>query len=478
MTGIFPQHYDGGIPANPNTPNDPAQAFLHRHQLPIDTDALYYGNGCEVRLRPHVVNSLISEIAAIADRAGVGYRASSLQNAETAIRYLIQRGLPHACMLDQQTPWFFDCTVDPPPPCYTDFLTFTFVPRFLPNVSTNRGFVRINLNGLGYVPLFRHDGTELRQGDILNYKPFMAVYFNGAWYLIGRIPPEYSLGGIDLWVRTDGNDETADGTANSPERAFRTINAAWRSVAERFLATPLFTANIKLGIPGDYEAAYLGPFGSNLTISGGGWDAGGWGGGDRWSYRILSRYYPGEDNWIALAFYGCNSVALHGLTLLIMNGGGPPSARALLVGGRTTLTARNCSFTAQISNTWGYFIDIRDSTCAFDESVAGTSTWFQGNGTTISGAIIVSRGVFGTLLGSTATLVSSNFTCLMAYLSLDTLSSCTFGGDGNNAWGGVVGRQYSAMTNSILYHNLYRPSGPIPGTIPGISGLGAVVVPG
>src|SRR5215475_6258197 len=86
--GLFPASWDGGIPANAQLPNNPAQAFIHQNAWPADTAALYYGNGCDVRLRPHVVNSIISEIAATIDRAGVAYRQSSLQNLEVAIRYL------------------------------------------------------------------------------------------------------------------------------------------------------------------------------------------------------------------------------------------------------------------------------------------------------------------------------------------------------------------------------------------------------
>jgi len=454
-------------------PTYPAQAFLHRHRLPVDTDALYYGNACDVRIRPHVINSLISEIASIADRAGLGYRASSLQNAETAVRYLIQRGLPHAAMLIQQNPWHFTFRVDPPPPCYTDFMTCTFVPRMPPDTDYNQGYVRLNMNGLGYVPLFRHDGTECKPGDLLPLKPFMAAFFDGAWYIIGRIPPEFRPGGIDLWVRTDGNDATGDGTRNTPDKAFRTIDGAFRSVGERFMATPLFTANIKLGIPGHYEAGYLGPFGSNLSITGGGSDAGGWGGGSRWDYRILSRYYVGESIWTALAFMGCNNVVLTGINMLLMNAG--QNARSLLVGHNTTLATRNCAFEALASNPLGYFIDIRDSLLAFDES-PGTNTWFQGNGNTLAGAVTMSRGVWGGLIGGM--LISNNFHCVSAYLGMNTLSAATFGGPGSNAWGGVTGMQYAVNTNSIFYHNLSQATGPIPGTIPGVFGLGAIVVPG
>src|SRR5262249_8549405 len=150
-------------------------------------------------------------------------------------------------------------------------------------------------------------------------------------------------GGIDLWVRTDGNDETGDGTRNSADRAFRTIMGAWRSVGERFMATPLFTANIKLGIPGVYESAYVGPFGSNLTISGGGYDGGNWGGGNRWDYQIQSGYYAGEDIWLALAFSACNSVGLYGITML--NSYSAKSS-ALLWGAGSNGMCSQCAFNA------------------------------------------------------------------------------------------------------------------------------------
>jgi hypothetical protein len=475
MTGIFPRDFDGGLPANPNTPNDPAQAFLHRHRLPIDTPALYYGNGCDVRLRPHVVNSLISEIASIADRAGVGYRASSLQNLERSVRYLIQRGLPHAGMLVQQNPWHFDFSVNPAPPCYTDFMTVTFVPRMPPDTDWNQGFVRINMNGLGYVPLYRWDGNECRAGDILPLKPFMAAYFNGAWYIIGRIPPEFRPGGIDLWVRTDGNDATGDGTRNTPDKAFRTIMGAFRSVGERFMATPLFVAHIKLGIPGTYEAAYLGPFGGGLTITGGGADGGGWGTGSRFDYNINSAYYAGEARWIALGLFGINSVGLYGLTMMLNAPGG--AASTLLVGGRTNASLENCAFNAYTSNPGGWFIDIRDSSLGHSEP-PGSVHYFLGNGVSLAGAVTIARGVYIACANPGHTMVSTNFFMYDAYLRMNQLAACTFGGYAQHAWGNVSGRQFSVSTNSVLYHNSEGLSGPIPGTEPGTYGTGAQVIVG
>jgi len=98
MAGIFPFAQDGGLAPNPSQPNNPAQAF-NPNPPPLDTVALYYGNGCDVRLRPAVVNSLISEIAATCQRAGLAYRASSLGNLQTAVAYMIQRGVHRATSL-------------------------------------------------------------------------------------------------------------------------------------------------------------------------------------------------------------------------------------------------------------------------------------------------------------------------------------------------------------------------------------------
>jgi len=85
-SGIFPHSWDGGIPANPDTPDNPPQAFQPRPLYqPTDTSANYYGLGCDTRIRAAVMNSIISEIIAVCDRAGVAYTAAKLDNLATAI---------------------------------------------------------------------------------------------------------------------------------------------------------------------------------------------------------------------------------------------------------------------------------------------------------------------------------------------------------------------------------------------------------
>lgn len=199
MSGIFPNGApgpvppdDGGIPPNPDDRNNPAQAYPPIID-PHDTDALYYSNECMTRIRPHVLNSLISEIAAIADRAEMGYRAANLTNLETSVRYIVQRGLPRGETMVQQNPWHFDITLDPPATRYNDYMTLSLVPRMVDGIqyiTPNVGYVRLNVNGLGYVPLLRSDGDELHEGDIKHEVPFIAVCFRCVWYILGmRGPP-------------------------------------------------------------------------------------------------------------------------------------------------------------------------------------------------------------------------------------------------------------------------------------------------
>src|SRR5262245_47468439 len=180
MSGIFPQAADGGIPPNVATPLNPSHAYPPG-TAPLNTSPLYYGNGCDVRLRPEVVNSMISELEAIVDRAGVAYDSTILTNVETAIRYLIQRGLPEFSLLTGG-PNFYAATLSPPMTAYNGGLTLCVVPNV-----TNSGVVRINVNGKGDVPVMRNDGAELVTGDWPAGRPMLISYLNGWFYVIGFV---------------------------------------------------------------------------------------------------------------------------------------------------------------------------------------------------------------------------------------------------------------------------------------------------
>lgn len=195
--GLFPQQNDGGVAPNPEDLNNPTQAFAPTTSLsqPIDTSALYYGNGCDIQVRPHVMNSILSEIFATVDRAQIAYQVTSLQNLETAVRYLIQRGLPRAGWLveDKVDQANFTLTLDPPATHYSDFMTLTLVPHILREQVTsgiltsnipgqNMGEAFININDLGYIPLLRNDGTKIQAGDFKHGRPFFAVCVDCVFY--------------------------------------------------------------------------------------------------------------------------------------------------------------------------------------------------------------------------------------------------------------------------------------------------------
>ena len=93
MSGIFPSSWDGGIPPNPETPDNPPQALKPGdYTQPVDTSALYYGLGCDVRIRAPVLNSIISEIVAVLEHAGIPYMAGRLNNLALAISTIAIRG--------------------------------------------------------------------------------------------------------------------------------------------------------------------------------------------------------------------------------------------------------------------------------------------------------------------------------------------------------------------------------------------------
>jgi len=140
------------------------------------------------------MNSLISEIAATADRAARPYNPASLTNLETAVRYLIQRGLARAALLLEQTQNHYTGVLDPAAAAYNDYMTISFVPQMSLGPD-NQGIVRINLNSLGYVPLLRNDGEEMQAGDLHTGIPFIAIYFKGAFHYAGLVNSQLPQGG-------------------------------------------------------------------------------------------------------------------------------------------------------------------------------------------------------------------------------------------------------------------------------------------
>lgn len=362
MSGIFPNIDDGGLPPNPQDANNPRAAYPPITP-PSNTAALYYGNGCDVRLRPEVINSLISEIEAIVDQASLPYNFTNRENAEHAIRYMIQRGLPRAYYAAGGPNNYYGA-LDPPATAHNNFMTLTMIPAM-----NNIGPVTIDI-GLGAAYLLRNDGTNLDRDDLKAGKPLIIAFYNGYWYVAGLVSGQVPIivkGGIDCWIRPDGNDYTGDGTANTPGKAFRTINGCWNAVGSRYAATPLFSINMRLGIPGDYEACAIFNFGGNVSLTG---DPYNW-----QAYRILSHqdYEHVYTIWcgnMSLAVSGVNMVMVHPTT----NANGNSCLR---VGNGSFTWAGNMGLTMAAASPSSYFVMFEAG--SFHINVQGVNVYFEGN---------------------------------------------------------------------------------------------------
>jgi hypothetical protein len=233
---------------------------------------------------------------------------------------------------------------------------------------------------------------------------------------------------IDLWVRTDGNDTTGDGSANSADKAFRTIAAAWAS-SKRYLARPTMVLTIRLGIPGTYEGTFLGPFAGRVVLLG---DQ-----GNRSVYRIAMANLAG--NMQAILVTPNTTLFLLGVTLLLDQGGG---AQALAVHGQCVLD--RVRFEAMTTNTIGNFITV------FNGGDVGYSNDidFEGNGQTISAAINVSSGYFGS--SASTILRFNNFRVQTAGVICTNIGIVQFGGGATTSNSNTLGPRYSVNMNSII----------------------------
>jgi len=460
MSGIFPLIRDGGLPPNPSQPNNPAQAFPPTVP-PIDTAALYYGNGCDVRLRPHVLNSLISEIAATADRAAIPYNPSSLKNLETAVRYLIQRGLPRGALLSEQGPFYYTVTLDPPPLAYSDFMTLSLVPAMLAGDTQNQGYVRISVNNLGYVPLLRNDGQELRAADLRPGKPIIVTYYQGAFFhvgLVGSQVPLVLVGAITFWVRPDGHDDTGDGTANTPDKAFRTIEGCWNAVGSRYAGSPTALINIQLGVPGDYEGAAIGPYGASVYVTGDVYNTA--------AYRILCKPRVTGDNVIFAAYSlgigQINNCIIQGVNLVMNYPPTTPNGVQCLRVSGGSVAPENVRYTIETNNPVGNVLLIEG---------AGKVSWIDdntivGNNHTIqSGVSVVQAGQFmGCPAPWSATWHWNDITFSQAgYVVIDR-SSASHGAT-TNVLSNTNGPRYIVTSGGILYLVGQQIPGSTPGTV-------------
>jgi len=232
----------------------------------INCDELWYSTSrCQPRFDPAAANAQLAELINLVNKGEVAYDCAKLDQVQLAVNYLGQRGI-HQGVLMLGGPFNYTGIMDPPATRYNDYMTIKAVATL-----GNGGPVRLDLNGLGPVPVLRNDGQEMREADVPSGVPQLYVYYAGKFYapyfVRSQSPIEYK-GTLDYWVRTDGSDATGDGSANSPGKAFRTINYAFTTALNRYSRSPDMLLQIRLGIPGDYEAGQFSKFPGVVNLFG------------------------------------------------------------------------------------------------------------------------------------------------------------------------------------------------------------------
>jgi len=445
----MPMFPDSGVPA--------ADA---KNSIDVNTPAgcneLWYSTSrCQPRFDPAAANAMLAEDMNLIMKGELQYDCSRLDHIERAVRYINQRGLPRSTYMTGG-PNNYSAALDPVATRYNNFMTLTVVPE-----TTNQPVVTININGLGGVYLLRNDGQHLERLDLRAGIPYIICYLNGYFYVCGMVASQVPLlvkGGIDCWIRTDGNDTTGDGTLNTPDKAFRTIAGCWNAVGSRYAATPLFSINMRLGIPGTYDGTSISAFGGAVSLTGDQNNPG--------SYRIRSAFMH-IDLYSCMWMESIASMSFLGVTFEMAHAGPDAMAGVRAMGSRVFVN--NCQFEMLVDNPRSRFVDCADGEFA---QFKGNNR-FLGNNHIMGGAVVCyghgSVGHTYLLLGETGFWHFSNirmnagavfFWCtslgVMSWNCTDLLvSNCT-------------GIQYFVAENAII--NMVGH--PCPGNTPGSASSG------
>jgi hypothetical protein len=355
----MPMFPDSGVPAN-----EAKYSLPYVNKVP-PCDELWYSTArCQPRFDPAAANAMLAEDINLIMKGEIAYDCVRLDHIERAVRYINQRGLPRSCYM-YGGPSAYWGGLDPPVTRYNDYLTLSVVPNM-----NNIGPVTFDV-GLGAAYILRNDGTHLEREDLKAGRPLIIIYYGGYWFVAGLVASQVPIivkGGIDCWIRTDGNDTTGDRTANTPNKAFRTIKGCWAAVGSRYAATPLFSINMRLGIPGDYEAGAVSNFGGNVSLTGDPYNFA--------AYRILSTQEPEHVyslvlNNVSMWLSGVNLVMRHSSTNANANNPLRVGNASVVFGGHMQITLEASSPTTRM---------MLFEAGAFFMNGNSVDVWFQGNG--------------------------------------------------------------------------------------------------
>jgi len=299
----------------------------------------------------------------------------------------------------------------------------------------------------------------LRAADLRPGKPIIVVYYQGVFYFTGLANSQVPLvlvGGVDFWVRPDGHDDTGDGTANTPAKAFRTIDGCWAAVGSRYAASPTAMINIRLGVPGNYEGASLGPYGAAVQVIGDAANSG--------AYRILTKPQYTADQVVyaaySMAVRGINNYHSIGVNFVMNYPGITPNGTECFRVGGSTATNESVQYTIEVDNPAGQVVIVEAGGImgALDNNIV------NGNGHTISAGFLLMQAsqYLGTGPPWTSTWYWNNLTFIQAGLQIADRSA--FGHtQTTTVLNGTHGKRYTVTGNSILYLG----GQPIPGDTPG-----------
>ena len=453
----MPMFPDSGVPAN-------EAKYAIDVNTPVGCQELWYSTArCQPRFDPAAANAMLAEDMNLIMRGELQYDCARLDHIERAVRYINQRGLPRALYM-QGGPQAFWGGLDPAATRLNDYMTLTIVPGM-----NNAGPVTLDI-GLGANYILRNDGRQLEREDLKVGKPDIIAFFQGNWYITGLVASQVPIivkGGIDCWIRTDGNDFTGDGTANTPDKAFRTIAGCWNAVGSRFAATPLFSINMRLGIPGQYDGTVLGPFGGNVSLTG---DPGNPG-----AYRIQC-VYTHPMHWSCMWINGIMNFGFSGLTFLWNHP--PPETCVAIRSQNSNVGLFLCNVEVSVSNSSGAIVEVRDGGAfSLNSSAFSPVNDFRviGGGQTVGNLLrCLNHGALVSAYfnpGEVANYHFSNLNVGTAF-SASGLSTLYFG-SASTVNTNIAGPQYIAVDNSVI--NMGGKQ--VPGNLPGAVGTGGQFIP-
>lgn len=447
MTAMFP---DSGVP-----PSD-ARNSLPDPNTQNCNELWYSTSRCQPRFDPAAANAQLSELINVINQGPVTYDCNKLDQVQLAIKYMIQRGLPKGAEAPG-TGAIYTAQMNPTLIGYNDYLTLVIIP-----LVTNNGAMTLNVDGKGPVPVLRNNNTPMQVGDAKAGIPLIVVYWQGSFYVPYPVEsqiPQKMTDTIVTWIRTDGNDLTGDGSANTPDKAFRTINGAWARVADKYIASPRFAVRLILGNPGAYEPGRISGFGGYVTL-------------ESLDPASPASYVINCEN---SSLGSCIAVissrmTVTGVTLMmnaVANGVGCASA---YLDGHLILVGCNCE--VSVDNTSAALFKVTNSSSLHllgSTNIRGYSGFVRQIG------YIWSCGMNGNYTGAGTppnTLYIANLNCVGCCVSVADMSIAAFFGTVVNL-SAVTGIKYNVVGNSI--YNAYGQA--TPGNLAGSTGFGGQFIP-